>query len=70
LWAWGAAQYPVLLFPDATINSTAANPAVLHALLGVTVVGAVVLLPSLWWLFALFQRQAPRRYETIEKSAN
>lgn len=61
LWAWGAAQYPVLLLPDATVESTAAHPAVLYALLGSTVVGAAILLPSLWWLFTLFQRQAPRR---------
>jgi cytochrome bd ubiquinol oxidase subunit II len=61
LWAWGAGQYPVLLLPDATVDSTAAHPAVLRALLGSTVIGAVILLPSLWWLFALFQRQAPRR---------
>jgi cytochrome bd ubiquinol oxidase subunit II len=62
LWGWGVAQYPVLLLPDATIDKVAAHPAVLQALLGVTVVGAVVLLPSLSWLFVLFQRQAPRRH--------
>lgn len=62
LWGWGVAQYPVLLFPDATIDKVAAHPAVLQALLGVTVVGAVVLLPSLSWLFVLFQRPAPRRH--------
>jgi len=60
LWAWGVAQYPVLLLPDATVETVAAHPAVLYALLGSTVVGAAILLPSLWWLFALFQRQAPR----------
>jgi cytochrome bd ubiquinol oxidase subunit II len=62
LWAWGIARYPVLLLPDATVDSAAANPAVLHALLVVTVVGAAILLPSLSWLFALFQRQAPPRH--------
>jgi cytochrome bd ubiquinol oxidase subunit II len=61
LWAWGAAQYPVLLPPDTTVDNVAAPPAVLRTLLGATVVGAAVLLPSLWWLFTLFQRQAPRR---------
>lgn len=62
LWGWGVAQYPVLLLPDATVDKAAAKPAVLQALLASTVVGAVVLLPSLWWLFALFQRQAPRHH--------
>jgi len=61
LWAWGAAQHPVLLLPDTTVDTVAAHPAVLHALLSSTVIGAAVLLPSLWWLFTLFQRQAPRR---------
>jgi cytochrome bd ubiquinol oxidase subunit II len=60
LWAWGAAQYPILLLPDATVDTSAAHPAVLYALLGSTVIGAAILLPSLWWLFTLFQRQAPR----------
>jgi cytochrome d ubiquinol oxidase subunit II len=61
LWAWGVAQYPVLLRPDATVDNVAAHSSVLYALLGSTVIGAAILLPSLLWLFALFQRQAPRR---------
>jgi len=60
LWAWGIAQYPFLLLPDATVDKIAAHPAVLYALLASTVIGAAILLPSLWWLFTLFQRQAPR----------
>jgi cytochrome d ubiquinol oxidase subunit II len=65
LWAWGAAQYPVLLPPDTTVERAAADPAVLRALLGVTVLGALILLPSLWWLFALFQRKSPPRTAQI-----
>ncbi|GAA3737004.1 cytochrome d ubiquinol oxidase subunit II [Salinactinospora qingdaonensis] len=55
IWAWGAAQYPLLL-PGVTISQAAAGPAVLHTLVGVTIVGTVVLAPSLWWMFHLFQR--------------
>ena len=56
IWAWGAAQYPVLLYPDTTVADAAAAPAVIEALLMITGVGSVILGPSLWWLFHLFQR--------------
>ncbi|WP_329238670.1 cytochrome d ubiquinol oxidase subunit II [Actinoallomurus sp. NBC_01490] len=60
LWAWAAAQYPLLLPPDVTVTRAAADPAVLHATLASVVVGMVLLVPSLLWLFALFQR-VPKR---------
>jgi cytochrome bd ubiquinol oxidase subunit II len=56
LWAWGAAQYPVLLHPDLTVAAAAGDPTVLTAVLGALGAGAVLLAPSLWWLFTLFQR--------------
>jgi cytochrome d ubiquinol oxidase subunit II len=56
IWAWVAASYPTLL-PGVTVGSAAADPAVLHALLGACAVGAVVLVPSLGLLFAIFQRR-------------
>lgn len=55
IWAWAAAQYPTLL-PGLTVEEAAASPAVLSALLGTVVVGSLVLVPSLWLLYALFQR--------------
>jgi cytochrome bd ubiquinol oxidase subunit II len=55
LWGWAAAQYPTLL-PGVDVEAAAANGTVLAATLGALGVGAVVLLPSLWWLFTLFQR--------------
>jgi cytochrome d ubiquinol oxidase subunit II len=55
LWAWGVAQYPVLLRPDLTVVA-AGDPAVLAAVLGALAVGSFLLVPSLWWLFSLFQR--------------
>jgi cytochrome bd ubiquinol oxidase subunit II len=60
LWAWGAAQYPVLLQPDVTIGQTHASRAVLVATLWAMGVGGVILLPSLGWLYMLFQRSADR----------
>ena len=58
LWGWGAAQYPVLLPPSTTVDAAAASPAVVQAVLGATAVGALLLVPSLWWLFSIFR--APR----------
>jgi cytochrome bd ubiquinol oxidase subunit II len=55
LWAWAAAAYPYVLPGALTIHDAAAQPAVLHATLGATVVGALVLAPSLWWLFRIAQ---------------
>ena len=52
---WGLAQYPYLL-PGLTAQQAAADPAVLRAALAALSVGAVLLIPSLVWLFVLFQR--------------
>jgi cytochrome d ubiquinol oxidase subunit II len=56
LWGWGAAQYPILLYPDLTVDRAAAHPTVLHIVLGVIAASAVLLVPSVAWLFAMFQR--------------
>ncbi|MGH3430788.1 MAG: hypothetical protein ACRDQZ_25010, partial [Mycobacteriales bacterium] len=54
------AQYPYLLPPPATaavtITASAATQAVLSATLIALAVGAALLIPSLLWLFLLFQR--------------
>ncbi|MEV6653430.1 cytochrome d ubiquinol oxidase subunit II [Streptomyces sp. NPDC051219] len=55
LWGWGVGQYPVLL-PGTTLEEAAATDTVLSASLGALGVGALLLLPSLWWLYATFQR--------------
>ncbi|MET8146300.1 cytochrome d ubiquinol oxidase subunit II [Sphaerisporangium sp. NPDC005288] len=55
LWGWGVGQYPDLL-PGVTLEDAAATSGVLAATLGALAVGAVLLLPSLWWLYATFQR--------------
>ncbi|WP_113700050.1 cytochrome d ubiquinol oxidase subunit II [Nonomuraea lactucae] len=56
LWGWGVGQYPELL-PGLTVEEAAANGTVLAATLGSLAVGALLLLPSLWWLYATFQRE-------------
>jgi cytochrome bd ubiquinol oxidase subunit II len=56
LWGWGLGQYPELL-PGVSIADAAATDAVLAASLGALGVGALLLVPSLWWLYATFQHE-------------
>jgi cytochrome bd ubiquinol oxidase subunit II len=60
LCGWGVGQYPRLL-PGVAVRDAAATDAVLTVTLGALAVGAVLLLPSLWWLYATFQRRGPDR---------
>lgn len=62
LWGWGLGQYPELL-PGATVQGAAATDAVLGATLIALAVGALLLAPSLWWLYRTFQ-QSDRSQET------
>ncbi|WP_328808912.1 cytochrome d ubiquinol oxidase subunit II [Nonomuraea montanisoli] len=65
LWGWGVGQYPVLL-PGVTLREAAATTSVLAASLGSLAVGAVLLVPSLWWLYATFQREHTAGRERAE----
>ena len=56
IWGWGAAQYPVLL-PGLTVDAAAGDPAVLRACLWALGVGGLILVPSLLYLFAVFQSE-------------
>jgi len=56
VWAWGVAQFPYLLPQSVTISQAAAVSATLEEILIVFVVAVVVVLPSLFWLYALAQR--------------
>jgi cytochrome bd ubiquinol oxidase subunit II len=54
LWGWALAQYPYLIRPDIRLDAAAAPRPVLVALLWVLGAGALVLVPSLVYLFRLF----------------
>lgn len=56
--AWGVAQWPYLIVPDVTVNNAASPASVLGPLLIVSLLGLVILMPSLWYLFAVVKRQA------------
>jgi cytochrome d ubiquinol oxidase subunit II len=54
LWGWALAQYPFAVRPHWTLAAAAAPENVRTVLLQVLAVGAVVLLPSLLYLFGIF----------------
>jgi cytochrome d ubiquinol oxidase subunit II len=67
LWGWAAAQYPYVLNAKLTIAQAATVPTVLRATLLCLVIGAVLLIPSLTYLYILFRRHD---YETDASKNN
>jgi cytochrome d ubiquinol oxidase subunit II len=63
LWGWGIGQYPEIL-PGANVADVAATDSVLSANLIAIVVAGLLVIPSLWWLYAMFQRDQ-RHAETM-----
>jgi cytochrome d ubiquinol oxidase subunit II len=59
LVGWARAQYPYILPPDLTIAAAAAPDVTLRLTLGALALGAVVLLPSLYYLFRVFKGREP-----------
>lgn len=56
LWGWALAQWPYLVYPDLTVVTAAAPEPVLRFTLALLAPGLLVVLPSLWLLFAVFKR--------------
>jgi cytochrome d ubiquinol oxidase subunit II len=54
LWGWVLVQYPFVVPPSLTVRDVAAPRVTLELLLGALVGGAVVLFPSLGYLFRTF----------------
>ena len=55
LTGWSLAQYPRLITPDITIFNAAAPEITLRLLTYALVAGAIVLFPSLFFLFRVFK---------------
>jgi cytochrome d ubiquinol oxidase subunit II len=55
VWGWALAQYPYLLPPDFTVQNSASPEATLRLGAIARGVGAVVLVPSLVYLFRVFK---------------
>ena len=60
LLGWGLGQFPHLVTPDVTLQNAAAPESTLKPLLLALGAGAVVLLPSLLYLFQIFKSQEQR----------
>jgi len=54
LWGWVMVQYPFIVPPAATLRDAAAPDITLELLLTALAIGAVVLIPSLVYLFRTF----------------
>ena len=52
---WALAQFPFLIEPDLTFANSAAPDSVLQALVRALAAGAVLLFPSLWYLYRIFK---------------
>ncbi len=57
LGTWGLAQLPYIVPPDLTLMNAASPPATLQAFLISALLGMLLLLPSLWFLFHVFKAQ-------------
>ena len=55
LIGWGWAQYPHLITPDITIYNSSAPVTTLRLLIIALLLGAIVLFPSLAFLFYIFK---------------
>jgi len=55
LWGWAWSQFPYVLPPDLTIDAAAAPPVTLRLVIGALALGAMVLVPSLFYLFRVFK---------------
>ena len=58
LWGWAFAQFPYLVPPHLTIYNAAAPTQTLQWLLLALCAGAVLLFPSLYYLFRIFKQRA------------
>jgi cytochrome d ubiquinol oxidase subunit II len=57
LVGWALAQYPYIVYPDLEIVETAASASVLGPVLVALALGMVILVPSFWYLYAVFKGQ-------------
>ena len=63
LWGWAVAQWPFIIYPDLTFDQAAAPDSTLSFILATVPIGALLLIPSLVLLFAVFKAQNPEAEE-------
>lgn len=57
LGTWGLAQLPYIIPPDLTLTNAASPPTTLREFFISALIGMLVLIPSLWFLFHVFKAQ-------------
>jgi cytochrome bd ubiquinol oxidase subunit II len=60
LAGWAVAQWPYLVYPDVTVAGAAAPPSTLSLTAATLPLGVAAVVPSLWWLFAVFKERNPQ----------
>jgi cytochrome bd ubiquinol oxidase subunit II len=60
LAGWAMAQWPYLVYPDLTVAGSAAPPSTLSLTAATLPFAIAAVVPSLWWLFAVFKRRNPQ----------
>lgn len=55
LWSWGIGHYPYVL-PGLALGEASATENVLLANSIAVIIAGILVIPSLWWLYAIFQR--------------
>jgi cytochrome d ubiquinol oxidase subunit II len=66
VWGWALGQYPYIVPPTLTIDAAAAPARTLSLTLWTLALGAIVLLPSLAYLFRLFKGK-PEAFERMDR---
>ena len=66
VWGWGISQYPFLIPSTLTIDAAAAPPITLRLTLGTLAAGALVLIPSLVYLFRVFKSR-PSAFAALDE---
>jgi cytochrome d ubiquinol oxidase subunit II len=61
LWGWALAQFPYLVRPDLTLYNAAAPAATIRLLLVLLATGAIVVFPTLLYLYVLFAPGSGRK---------
>lgn len=57
LGTWGLSQLPYIVPPDLTLANATSPPATLRAFFITALIGMLVLIPSIWFLFHVFKEQ-------------
>ncbi len=67
---WGVAQHPYAIAPDLTLRAAAAPEPTLQVVFGASVLGTLVLIPALLWLFRIFKSNPPGRRDEGDANAS